>query len=92
MGLKDIEILHERLWRYNIRYTPEQLRSGVPQAIDKAQGEGNVWYAGGALSHWNVDSITDGSHRLVGRFARKLGLPWRERMRLFRWDDLLRDL
>ena len=32
MGLEDIEILHERLWRYNIRYSGEQLRKKAGKA------------------------------------------------------------
>jgi hypothetical protein len=92
VGLEDVEILADRLWRYNIRFSAGQLRSGVPGAIDRAQGEANVWYAGGSLSHWNIDSITDASQRFTRRFARAIGAPIDVQLRLLRMDGMLRDL
>jgi hypothetical protein len=92
LGLVDVEIVHERLWRYNIRYSRAQIEEGLPRFIEASQGAQSVWYSGGALSHWNVDAITDYNHRLAKRFARHVGLPLRTRFRLFSPDDLLRDL
>lgn len=92
VGLRDIELVEDRTWRYNIRYAPAQLRAGVPVLIDANQGRGGVWYGGGALAHWNVDSITDQNHTLARRVARALELDWRARLRLVRIDELVRDL
>ena len=92
VGLRDLEILQDRLWRYNIRYSPRQLRQGLPGRIERAQGDQNVWYTGGALSHWNVDSIVDGNHRLALRFAQRTGVGLIKRLRLAQRGGLLRDL
>lgn len=92
MGLEDIEIVHERLWRYNIRYSRAQIEEGLPQLIQSSQGAQHVWYTGGTLSHWNVDAITDYNHWLAKRFAKRIGLPLTRRLRLFSPDDLFRDL
>lgn len=92
MALKDVEIVRERLWRYNVRYSRAQIARGLPAFIEAARGEKHVWYTGGALSHWNVDAITDFNHRLARRFARHIGLGLRPRLRLLRLDDLVRDL
>ncbi len=90
--LRDIEIVRDRLWRYNIRYSIEQLAEGVPLFIEAAQGRQNVWYTGGTLSHWNIDAITDYNQVLAKRFARQIGLPLSTRLRLYRLSDLIRDL
>ena len=50
VGTKNIEIVEDRIWEYNIRYSSSQIEAGLPGQINKAQGEGNVWYTGGALS------------------------------------------
>lgn len=92
LGLRSVEVLHDRLWRYNIRYSPEQLAADLPRRIDDAQGQGGIWYSGGTLSHWNIDSITDFNHGLVGRFARANGAPLRARLRRLRLDRWARDL
>ncbi len=92
VGLEDIEIVRDRLWRYNIRYSIDQLAEGVPLFIEAAQGRQNVWYTGGTLSHWNIDAITDYNQVLAKRFARQIGLPFLTRLRLFRLSDVIRDL
>lgn len=92
VGLQEIEIKIDRLWRYNIRYSPTQLKADLPRFIAEAQGDKGVWYTGGLLSHWNVDSITDFNHELVQAFAKRIGAPLRERRELWRLDEPLRDL
>ncbi len=87
--LKEIEILHDRLWRYNIRYSSAQIKDGLPLKINKAQGEQHVWYTGGTLSHWNIDAITDYNHWLAHRFAKRIGIPWLTRFKCFRFGNLL---
>lgn len=92
VGLKEIEILHDRLWRYNIRYSHDQLEGHLPILIDDSQGQQGIWYTGGTLSHWNIDAITDYNHKLAKRFAQRIGLPWLTRLKLFRLADLVSDL
>jgi hypothetical protein len=91
VGLRNIEILHQRLWRYNIRYSRPQIEEGLPLFLEAAQGEQQVWYTGGTLSHWNIDSITDYNHGLARRFARRIRLPWGTRLRLHRFGQWLTD-
>lgn len=91
VGLQDIEILHERLWRYNIRYSRKQIEEGLPLFIEASQGEQQVWYTGGTLSHWNIDAITDYNHQLAKRFAKRIGLPFRTRLKLFKLGERLTD-
>jgi len=92
VGLRDVEIVHERLWRYNLRYSRAQIEEGLPGFIDAAQGARNVWYTGGALSHWNVDAITDFNHGLARRFARRIGSSLRARSKLSGFGRVLQDL
>jgi hypothetical protein len=89
VGLEDIEIVHEYLWRYNIRYSRKQIEEGLPLFIEASQGEQHVWYTGGTLSHWNIDAITDYNHQLAKRFAKRIGLPFRARLKLFRLGQRL---
>lgn len=72
VGTKNIEIVEDRIWEYNIRYSSSQIEAGLPGQINKAQGEGNVWYTGGALSHWNVESILNYNHILAKRYQTTL--------------------
>jgi hypothetical protein len=92
VGLRDMEFRFDRIWRYNIRYSPAQLRDGLPLFLDDAQGREGVWYSGGALSHWNVDAITDFNHVLAQRFACHIGAPILEQLELERIDEVVRDL
>ncbi len=92
IGLRDLEFRFDRLWRYNIRYSPAQLRAGLPAFLDDIQGRDGVWYTGGALSHWNVDSITDFNHELAQRFAQQIGASALDRLQLWRADELVSDL
>jgi hypothetical protein len=69
LGVTNLEIVEDRLWEYNIRYSPSQILEGVPEKINNAQGENNIWYTGGALSHWNVESIINFNKALARRMA-----------------------
>ncbi len=89
--LRNIEIRHDRLWRYNIRYSQQQLAEGLPMFIEASQGKQHVWYAGGTMSHWNIDAITDYSLLLVKRFARQIDAPFFARLKLRRMGSLFSD-
>ncbi len=89
--LRNVEIVQDRLWRYNIRYSLEQLHKGLPLFIEGSQGKQNVWYTGGTLSHWNIDAITDYNQVLAKRFAKQIGLPFLTRLKLYHLADLFRD-
>ena len=71
LGVRDVEVIEDRIWEYNIRYSPAQLRAGLPCRIDNAQGVDHVWYSGGALSHWNVESILNFNEALALRFTQQ---------------------
>ncbi len=89
--LRDVKIFHDRLWRYNIRYSQKQLIEGLPLFIEGSQGKQNVWYAGGTMSHWNIDAITDYSLLLVRRFAKQVDAPFFARLKLKRMGSLFSD-
>ncbi len=91
VGLEDIDILHDRLWRYNNRYSQQQLIEGLPMFIEASQGKKHVWYAGGTMSHWNIDAITDYSLLLVKRFAKRIDAPFFKRLKLRRMGSLFSD-
>jgi len=57
------------LYRYNVRFSTEQFDLKLPQKIDAVQGTNNIWYGGGALSHWNVGDILHQSSMIVERMA-----------------------
>lgn len=92
VGLTDIGIVQDRLWRYGIRFSEAQLTQGLPAAIAERQGEENVWYSGGSLCHWDVDMIANMNQDLAWRFARRAGLSFLDRLRLLRLRDLFKDL
>ena len=92
VGLRDVQILQDRVWRYSIRYSGEQLKQQLPGAISKFQGIGNVWYSGGGLSHWDVDMISNFSQSLAWRFAGSVGMSLFARLRIVQLKDLIRDL
>jgi protoporphyrinogen oxidase len=68
----EISVVGLRRYRYNVHYSAAQLAAGLPQYIDAMQGMGHVWYGGGAVSHWDVESIAVQSRELVARFADSL--------------------
>ena len=92
VGLRNIRIVDDRLWRYNVRYSAGQLREGLPAVITERQGVEHVWYAGGGHSHWDVDMIANFSQSLAWRFAKRAGLSFFVRLRIVRLRDLIRDL
>ena len=81
------DVLQYRFYRYNVRYTRQQIVAQLPQKIDSLQGKGSVWYSGGGMCHWNVNSIVNFNIDLVRRFVMQHGtsmhklqsafLPWR---------------
>jgi hypothetical protein len=70
-----ISVVGLRRYRYNVHFSAAQLTAGLPQYIDAMQGSGRVWYGGGALSHWDLESIAVQSRKLVDRFAVSLDPP-----------------
>lgn len=92
VGLRDIRIVTDKLWRYSIRFSEEQLRLGLPSVVSSLQGVDNVWYLGGTLSHWDVDMISNFNQSLAWRFASEVGLSFFTRLSIVRLRDLFRDL
>ena len=78
LALADVQVTPgswER-YRYNIRFSVDQLARGVPQDIHRAQGQSGVWYGGGSLSHWNVGDILEQASQTVARMAAAHGSEW----------------
>lgn len=69
IDVKVEDVIYHKIFRYGVRYSPRQILSGLPQKINRAQGKDNVWYSGGALTHWNISAITNFNLFLVMRFA-----------------------
>lgn len=53
--------------QYNQRLTMPAIKNGAHIEIEKMQGRNNIWYLGGQLSHWDVDSICEHSKQIVNR-------------------------
>ena len=66
-GVDNITIKAFRCLRYNIHYAPQQLQQKLPQSIAAMQGKHRIWYSGGTLSHWNVESINRFNQQLVNK-------------------------
>ena len=54
-----------RKYKYNLEFSSEQLKNRVPQKIQEIQGKDNIYYSGGLLSHWDVESISRFNKKLV---------------------------
>lgn len=52
---------------YNLRFSTEAIREGIHLKVRKLQGKNNIWYSGGMLSHWDVDSIYEFDRDLVNK-------------------------
>jgi hypothetical protein len=53
-------ILHKEYLKvhvYNVRFSAEAERKGLPRTIEALQGRDGIWYSGGLMSHWDVHSI-----------------------------------
>ncbi len=59
------------IFDYNPRFSVAAIREGLHLDIRKAQGENNIWYTGGMLSHWDVDSIYEFDINLVHQLVYK---------------------
>jgi hypothetical protein len=92
VGLRDIRIVEDRLWRYGIRFSGEQLKQGLPARIAAEQGRGNVWYSGGSLCHWDIDMIANMNQDLAWAFAKRAGLSFLDRLRIVRFRDIIKDI
>lgn len=57
------------IFDYNPRFSAAAIRQGLHLEIRKAQGKDNVWYSGGMLSHWDVDSIYEFDIKLVNKLV-----------------------
>lgn len=92
VGLKEVRILDDKLWRYAVRYSPQQFQQGLPAAIAARQGTGHVWYTTGQFAHWDVDMIANFNQALAWEFGGAAGLSLLDRLRIYRLRDLIKDL
>ena len=74
-GFADAEVIEQRAFDYNLRFTAEAIARGAHREVERRQGEGGVWYSGGLLSHWDIDAIAEHNRRLVRRLAHRLSPP-----------------
>ena len=56
-------------FQYNVRFSTQAIREGLHLKINDLQGHQNIWYSGGLLSHWDVDSIMEHNRILAARMA-----------------------
>jgi hypothetical protein len=57
------------IFDYNLRFSSAAIRENLHLTIRDRQGQGNIWYSGGMLSHWDIDSIMEHNRRLAGQIA-----------------------
>ncbi len=67
LPVKDIHYF--KVYDYNLRLSSAAIKAGLHRKIDRLQGAGSIWYSGGMLSHWDVDSIHEFNMKLVDRFV-----------------------
>jgi hypothetical protein len=64
--LKIEKIHYFKKIEYNLRFTEQAITQGIHLQMQQLQGVNHIWYSGGLLSHWDIDSISE--------FNKKLGL------------------
>jgi hypothetical protein len=57
-----------KIYKHNYRYTQQAIEEGIHLYVNEQQGENGLYYLGGMLSHWDVDSIYEHSREIVNRF------------------------
>jgi hypothetical protein len=83
LGVPAEEVHHLEVFRYNVRWTADALRSGQHLSLRDKQGLGGVYYTGGALRHWDVDNIMEHNEHVLEQIIWDLG-PQRTRDRVTR--------
>ena len=67
LPLEKVEFFN--IFDYNPRFSAAAIREGLHLDIRRAQGKNNIWYTGGMLSHWDVDSIYEFDINLVNKLV-----------------------
>jgi hypothetical protein len=67
---------HFKIYDYNLRFTSDAVMRGVPSQIEKLQGVDNIWYNGGLVSHWDVDSISEMSNYISVNLSYTFDNTW----------------
>lgn len=57
-----------KIYKYNYRFTEKAIEEGVHLYVNEQQGKDGLYYLGGMLSHWDVDSIYEHSREIVNHF------------------------
>jgi hypothetical protein len=60
--------LYFKIYKYNYRFTEKAIEEGVHLYVNEQQGKDGLYYLGGMLSHWDVDSIYEHSREIVNHF------------------------
>lgn len=63
--LKIKKIHFFKIFNYNLRFTEEAIAQGIHLQLRKLQGVNHIWYSGGMLSHWDIDSISEFNKKLA---------------------------
>lgn len=92
LGIPVQRVLYYKTYPYNPRFTQAALDRGVPGNIKKKQGQGGLYYLGGTLSHWDVDSIYEDSQSKVFMLLADLNQKWAYWYHIKRWYHQLKCL
>jgi hypothetical protein len=57
-----------KIYKYNYRYTQQAIEEGIHCYVNEQQGKDCLYYLGGMMSHWDVDSIYEHSREIVNHF------------------------
>ena len=60
--------IYFQIYKYNYRFTTNAIQEGLHLYVNKQQGNDGLYYLGGMLSHWDVDSIYEHSREIVNNF------------------------
>jgi hypothetical protein len=69
-GVPVKKVLFQKVFVYNPRLSIKAIRNGRHRAIDRANGINGIWYLGGMIAHWDVDSIYENAKRTVDKLQR----------------------
>lgn len=72
-GIRLVNLVDLRRWKYFPRYRPEAVREGLPNTMRAMQGEAGTFYTGATFSHELVSSIVNFNAVLAERIAREAG-------------------
>ena len=67
-GIKILEDTYFKIYKYNYRFTEDAIKDSIHIDITRKQGIDGIYYLGGLMSHWDVDSIYEHSRYITNKF------------------------